>query len=403
MSVMSTINLPNNGVNETGSVSEGFSPVRCPTEEQRGPGCNPATAPRIQRRKWSQEDNRTVMECYYQSEPRRNGYRKRMHRYWMEKEMFPVTEQRLMDQKNNIVKKKWLSDLELEEIRRNVEDVEQGVIPEEVEFDTVDDVAMGSTDRNNACEEIEINENSGLSDEEKGLSERLKNILTSNQRERLPSLRGVEKGRLQAAVRKVDMLLGKMKTNNITDTNNLIYAGAVLVRELLGLKKPNRNARREPWWKRRLEGRVKEMNKDLCRVNMLIEKKKIKHKHRSCLQNKYKITQKGLATVKEEILQRIKAITGKIKRYNNRINQYQQNRTFQNNQGKFYQQLNSGGKQERNPDAEAAKEFWEGIWGVENEHNESAEWLGQFKDEMRRNNVEQERFIITEEKMQRLL
>ena len=52
-----------------------------------------------------------------------------MHRYWMEKEMFPVTEQRLMDQKNNVVKKKWLSDLELEEIRRNVEDVEQGVIP----------------------------------------------------------------------------------------------------------------------------------------------------------------------------------------------------------------------------------------------------------------------------------
>ena len=207
---------------------------------------------------------------------------------------------------------------------------------EEVESDTVDDVAMGSTDRNNACEEIEINENSGLRDEEKGLIERQKNILTSNQRERLPPLKGVEKGRLQSAVRKVYMLLGKMKTNNITDTNNLIYAGAVLVRELLGLRKPNRNARTEPWWKRRLEGRVKEMNKDLCRVNMLIEKKKIKHKHRSCLQNKYKVTQKGLATVKEEILQRIKAITGKIKQYNNRKNQYQQNRTFQNNQGKSY-------------------------------------------------------------------
>ena len=81
------------------------------------------------------------MECYFQSEPRLNGYRKRMHRCWIEKEMFPVTEQRLMDQKNNIMKKKWLSDLELEEIRRNVEDVEQGVILEEVEVDTVDDVA----------------------------------------------------------------------------------------------------------------------------------------------------------------------------------------------------------------------------------------------------------------------
>ena len=157
-----------------------------------------------------------------------------------------------------------------------------------------------------------------------------------------------------------------MKTNNITDTNNLIYAGAVLVRELLGLKKPNRNAKREPWWKRRPEGRVKEMNKDLCRVNMLIEKKKIKQNHRNCLQNEHKISQNGLTTVKEEILQRIKD-KGKIKRYSDRINQYQQNRTFQNDKGKFYQQLNSGGQQETNdvPDAEAAKEFWEGIWGVE--------------------------------------
>ena len=140
-------------------------------------------------------------------------------------------------------------------------------------------------------------------------------------------------------------------------------------------------------------------------MNMLIEKKKVKHKHRNCLQNKYKITQKGLATVKEEILQRIKATTGKIKRYNDRINQYRQNRTFQNNQGKFYQQLSSGGQQETNdaPDAEAAKEFWEGIWGVEKEHNESAEWLGEFKNDMRGNTLEQERLIITEEKMQQVL
>ena len=103
LSVMSTIDLPNNGVNETGSVSDGLSPGKCPMEEQRGPGLHPATAPRIQRRKWSQEDNRVVMECYYQSEPRLNGYRKRTHGRWIEMGMFPVTEQRLMDQKNNIL------------------------------------------------------------------------------------------------------------------------------------------------------------------------------------------------------------------------------------------------------------------------------------------------------------
>ena len=97
MSVMTTIDLPNNAVNETRSQCEGLSPGRCPMEEQRGPGRHPATAPRIQRRKWCQYDNRVVMECYYQSEPKRNGYRKIMHKCWVDKGMFPVTEQRLLD------------------------------------------------------------------------------------------------------------------------------------------------------------------------------------------------------------------------------------------------------------------------------------------------------------------
>ena len=35
--------------------------------------------------------------------------------------MFNVTEQSLVDQKSNILKRKWLSDLELEEIQRNIE------------------------------------------------------------------------------------------------------------------------------------------------------------------------------------------------------------------------------------------------------------------------------------------
>ena len=49
-----------------------------------------------------------------------------MHATWNEIGMFNGTEKRLVDQKNNIVKRKWLPDLELEEIQRNIEDVENG-------------------------------------------------------------------------------------------------------------------------------------------------------------------------------------------------------------------------------------------------------------------------------------
>ena len=126
-----------------------------------------------------------------------------------------------------------------------------------------------------------------LNEEEKILIERLKGILSNNERKRLPSLRGVEKERLQSVVQNVDTVFGKMKTNNITDANNWKYAGAVLAQELLGLRKTYQTAKREPWWKRRLEGRVKELRRDYNRVNLLAEGKKIKQRHRTYLQKYY--------------------------------------------------------------------------------------------------------------------
>ena len=56
---------------------------------------------------------------------------------------------------------------------------------------------------------------------------------------------------------------------------------------------------------------------------------------------KYKLKQN---IVEEELRLRIKAKSGKITRYNHRINQYQQNRQFKNNGG-FYKQLNNEGAQ----------------------------------------------------------
>ena len=42
------------------------------------------------------------MECYLLSEPKIRGYRKRMLSLWLQKGMFWVSEQRLVDQANTI-------------------------------------------------------------------------------------------------------------------------------------------------------------------------------------------------------------------------------------------------------------------------------------------------------------
>ena len=51
------------------------------------------------------------------------------------------------------------------------------------------------------------------------------------------------------------------------------------------------------------------------------------------LQRRYKLKEKGKPTVKEEILQRIKAKTAKINKYQQRVSQFQQYRFFRINDG----------------------------------------------------------------------
>ena len=47
---------------------------------------------------------------------------------------------------------------------------------------------------------------------------------------------------------------------------------------MLGVKSKSKEKRKEPWWKRRLEGQVKELKRDLGRVNALVERKTVKKK-----------------------------------------------------------------------------------------------------------------------------
>ena len=52
-----------------------------------------------------------------------------------------------------------------------------------------------------------------------------------------------------------------------------------------------------------------------------------------------RIKKQGYKRVAKELKQRIKAKDVFLKRYKNRVKQYRQNRLFQSNQSKFYQEL----------------------------------------------------------------
>ena len=81
------------------------------------------------------------------------------------------------------------------------------------------------------------------------------------------------------------------------------------------------------------EGNLKELNQDLDLVQILLEKRNIKKKHKDRLETKYNIRRKRVNIVWEEMKQRITAMGAKNKLFNSTINQYRPNRMFVNNKG----------------------------------------------------------------------
>ena len=85
----------------------------------------------------------------------------------------------------------------------------------------------------------------------------------------------------------------------------------------------------------------------------------------------------------KEINQKVLAKEGRLKRYRQRVKQYRQNRTFQNSERKFYQQL--GGhdtKTYQQPDARETERFWTKIWQPK-KYNVKAEWINDMTGELK--------------------
>ena len=71
-------------------------------------------------------------------------------------------------------------------------------------------------------------------------------MIEKGRKDKLPALRAVPKKKLLEEVAKVDKVLSKFKTHSITKTNELFYAGAVVVTNRLGVKIDKVAWRKEP-------------------------------------------------------------------------------------------------------------------------------------------------------------
>ena len=70
------------------------------------------------------------MVCFLLSEPKIRGYRKCMLSLWLQKGMFWVSEQRLIDQANTICRNSWMTELEIEELERKITESGSAIVAE---------------------------------------------------------------------------------------------------------------------------------------------------------------------------------------------------------------------------------------------------------------------------------
>ena len=342
------------------------------------------------RRVWREGELNELVYCYILAQPETTGYRKRMHKIWVERgNDSSVTEQHLADQRLAIMRTMRISEERVEELRKVAGNV--GILQPNYFLTAEEKVGSG----------IAV----VLDETQQALRAKVALELEclEEARTRLPRLGSIKRGRLGAMLNDANKVVATFETMSLTETNRLIYAVAVVLSKELGFKVDKNQASNKkqscpPPWKMRLERKIWAWRKDISRLEA-IQKGKL----RSCvteakLRKKYSLNSKSVGEVSEEIKQLIVATSKKIARYERRLKQYNENTMFHENQRRLFQQLDGEhrGETAEMPNAEDTVSFWRGLWDRPVAHNSEARWIAMVEKSLERV-PEQRELLITEE------
>ena len=105
---------------------------------------------------------------------------------------------------------------------------------------------------------------------------------------------------------------------------------------MLGFKNKEITGNRQPNWRRKILGKQNALYKELGQLNR-IRRRELQNKGViSRLERKFIVNQKCAEAVHEEVRQELVAIGVKLERYDNKTEQYKQNRLFESNQKRLF-------------------------------------------------------------------
>jgi hypothetical protein len=206
----------------------------------------------------------------------------------------------------------------------------------------------------------------------------------------------VDKKKLISLLEMANDELKNMPITTLDQVNDIAYATARVISSELGFKLEHR-PRNEPPWKIRIQRKIEKLRRDLSQIEKWREGSLKNELVKERLRNVYWIEAKGLQTVSEELKQRITAQAVKLQRYQQRINQFRENRDFLTNQKRLFSKF-QGETQTEPPNAHESVTFWESLWAKPIQHKQDAEWINTMK-QINKDINDQSPMEITQEKV----
>ena len=134
----------------------------------------------------------------------------------------------------------------------------------------------------------------------------------NNVKTTIPSLRNIEWRTLKTETNRINQMLPYISTNNISELNDLIYAGAKLGCEKIWVPSKSTKKQSKPGWEVRQETQEKN--------NLPKQVKRVKQKDpRICGKRMEKTTRDKITVQLEEINEKVLAKEGRLKRYRLRV------------------------------------------------------------------------------------
>ena len=144
------------------------------------------------------------------SEPKIRGHRKRMLSLWLQKGMFWVSEQRLVDKAYTVRRNNCMTELEMEELERKVTGSDDVIVEEARSVKTLSD-HLGEEERNVLPEMGSEEQADSLDDEEIATVKEIVEVIERSRRDKLAALKIVSKKKLLEETAKVDKVLVSLK------------------------------------------------------------------------------------------------------------------------------------------------------------------------------------------------